>query len=337
METATLQEATERSAINVARAQTARLHGSALEVAADVACLPLSIVNVYFFGERGAGDRSWVLIDAGLAFSGRRIARAAAERFGPHSRPAAIILTHGHFDHVGALPGLAERWDVPVYAHELEMPYLTGRSSYPPPDPAVGGGAMSLLSRLYPRGPIDLGGGVQTLPADGSVLGMPGWRWIPTPGHTAGHVSLFRDTDRTLIAGDAFVTQCQESALGVLSQQRKVRRPPAYYTTDWQTARRSVEMLAQLRPNVAATGHGVPMYGERMRQQLDRLVRDWDRAAVPSHGRYVHQPAITDERGVVSVPPAAFDRQLAVLAGIGFAAVVGGLLIRRWSKQSREA
>ena len=42
---------------------------------------------------------------------------------------------------------------------------------------------------------------------------MPGWRWVHTPGHTAGHVSLFRDADRTLIAGDAFVTTKQESAL----------------------------------------------------------------------------------------------------------------------------
>lgn len=336
MESATLQVTTERSAPNIARAQTARLRGSVLEVVDDVACLPLSIVNVYFFGERGAGDRRWVLIDAGLAFSGRRIAHAAAERFGPDSRPAAIILTHGHFDHVGALPSLAERWDVPVFAHELEMPYLTGRSSYPPPDPAVGGGAMSFLSRLYPRGPIDLGDRVQPLPADGSVPEMPGWRWIHTPGHTAGHVSLFRDSDRTLIAGDAFVTQCQESALGVLAQRRKVRRPPAYYTTDWQTARHSVEMLSQLRPNVAATGHGVPMYGEPMRQQLEHLLRDWGRVAVPSHGRYVQQPAITDERGVVSVPPAAFDRQLAALAGIGIAAGVGALLIRSWSRQSRK-
>lgn len=335
MESATLQGTTERRAANVARAQTARLAGSVLEVTDDVACLPLSIVNVYFFGEPGAGDRSWVLIDAGLAFSGRCIARAAAERFGVDSRPAAILLTHGHFDHVGALLGLAHRWDVPVYAHELEMPYLTGRSSYPPPDPAVGGGAMSLLSRLYPRGPIDLGDRVHPLPADGSVPDMPGWRWVHTPGHTAGHVSLFRDSDRTLIAGDAFVTQCQESALGVLTQSRKVRRPPAYYTTDWQAARRSVEMLAHLRPNVAATGHGVPMYGERMRRELDRLLRDWDHLAVPSHGRYIHEPAITDEGGVVSVPPAVVDRQLAALVGIGLTALMGALLWRGWSRRSR--
>jgi glyoxylase-like metal-dependent hydrolase (beta-lactamase superfamily II) len=311
--------------------------GQVLVVTPDLACLQQPIVNLYFAGHPRGGDRSWALVDAGLAGLDRRIIRAAAERFGQSSRPSAILLTHGHFDHVGALPHLADLWDVPVYAHELEMPYLTGQSSYPPPDPAVGGGAMSFLSRLYPRGPINLGGRIRPLPADGSVPGMPEWRWIHTPGHSAGHVALFRDSDRTLIAGDAFVTVKQESALDVLLlQHQQVRRPPAYYTPDWQAARRSVETLARLRSNVAATGHGLPMYGEPMRQELETLVRHWDRDAVPAHGRYVHHPAITDEHGVRSLPPPVYDPQLIAVAGIGLAAVVGMGLLRWANSRSRE-
>ena len=109
--------------------------------------------------------------------------------------PEAIILTHGHFDHVGSLERLLQLWDVPVYAHTLELPYLTGRSSYPPPDPLVGGGAMAWSSKLYPRGPIDLDGRAQALPDDHTVPGLPGWRWIHTPGHSPGHVSLVRESD----------------------------------------------------------------------------------------------------------------------------------------------
>lgn len=298
------------------------------EPAAGVALLPLSIVNVYFAGPARAGDRQWVLIDAGLATSAGAIRRAAAARFGANSRPSAIVLTHGHFDHVGALKTLAAEWDAPVYAHELELPYLTGRSPYPPPDPAVGGGAMAFLSRLYPRGPIDLCNRMRVFPSDGSVPGMPGWRWIHTPGHTAGHVSFFRDANRTLIAGDAFVTQRQESAWAVLTRKPEVRRPPAYYTPDWPSAKASVVALADLRPNVALTGHGVPMRGTTLLRELDALVRDWDRVAVPSHGRYVGRPAVTDRRGVVSVPPPVADPNVPIVAGVAVAAVAGALVLR---------
>ena len=277
---------------------------AATQVTTNVAYLRDRIVNLFFVGEAGAGEQGWTLVDAGLYGSAERVVRAAEDRFGPGARPAAIVLTHGHFDHVGALETLAERWDVPVYAHELELPYLTGRAAYPPPDPTVGGGAMAFMSRTFPRGPIDLGSRVRTLPADGAVPGMPGLRWLHTPGHSPGHVSLVRDTDRTVIAGDAVITTKQESTLSVLLQRPEVRRPPAYATTDWQLARISVESIAALQPELLATGHGVPMRGPEMRQQLETLAREFARIGIPEHGRYVWQPATAGEDGPIAVPPA---------------------------------
>jgi glyoxylase-like metal-dependent hydrolase (beta-lactamase superfamily II) len=300
--------------------------GRFLLVADDVAGLMQPIVNLYFVGPRGAGDRAWVLIDAGLPGTAWQIANAAAERFGPESRPAAIMLTHGHFDHIGGLPRLADEWDAPIYAHALELPYLTGRSPYPPPDPTVGGG-MARMSPLYPRGPFDFGARVRALPADGAVPHLPGWRAIHTPGHAPGHVSLFRDADRLILAGDAFVTTRQESAVAALTKPLELHGPPAYFTPDWEAARRSVAALAALAPEVAATGHGLPMRGEVLRRELRALANDFDRLGVPTQGRYVGHPAVTDEHGVVSVPPPAPDPFPAFAAG---AAVAGTALFALW-------
>ncbi len=276
------------------------------EVAPDLAYKRLAIVNVAFYGLPGAGDRQWVLIDAGLPGAAGQIANAASERFGPDARPAAIILTHGHFDHTSALKELSERWDAPVYAHELERPYLDGRAAYPPPDPAVGGGLMPLLSPLYPRGPVNVGGRLQPLPADGSVPFMPGWRWIHTPGHAPGHVSLWRDADRALVVGDAFITTAQESVYAVATQQPELHGPPMYFTPDWQSAKSSVERLAALEPEIALTGHGRAMRGAEMRAALHTLARDFDQVAVPAHGKYVLHPANV-ERGTAYVPAQKHD------------------------------
>ncbi len=261
------------------------------EIAPDLAYQRLAIVNVVFYGLPHAGDRNWTLVDAGLMHTAGQIARAARERFGEDSRPAAIIMTHGHFDHVGALEELAQRWDAPVYAHELELPYLNGSLAYPPPDPAVGGGLMARLSPLYPRGPVNAGAHLHTLPADGSVPTMPGWRWVHTPGHTPGHVSLWRESDRTILAGDAFITTRQESAYAALTQNPEMHGPPQYFTPDWVSARASVERLAALDPELAVTGHGRAMRGAGMRDALHTLARDFNRVAVPDHGRYVDTPA----------------------------------------------
>jgi glyoxylase-like metal-dependent hydrolase (beta-lactamase superfamily II) len=299
-----------------ARADTRTRSRSDL-VAPDLACLRTRIVNLFIYGQPGVPSGSWVLIDTGMPGSAAKIIRAAQEHIGPWARPSAIILTHGHFDHVGSVRSLAERWDVPVYAHRLELPYLTGRSSYPPPDPMVGGGALAALARFYPRGPIDLGWRVRVLPEDGSVPGMPGWRWIHTPGHTPGHVSLFRDEDRTLIAGDAFVATKQESAIAVLTQRAEIHGPPAYYTSDWEAARRSVQELAALEPLRAGTGHGPLLEGSKLIVGLQKLARNFDWMAVPLRGRYVRRPAVTDESGVVDVPPPVSDPLPRVLLGVG--------------------
>jgi glyoxylase-like metal-dependent hydrolase (beta-lactamase superfamily II) len=253
-----------------------------------VAGLRILIVNAYVIS-RPSGE--WMLIDCGLPHNASRIRQWAEGMFGQGARPQGILLTHGHSDHTGSVEELAEMWDVPVYAHPLELPYVTGKLKYPPPDPTVGGGVMTLLAKLFPRDPVDLGSRAKGLEQPNTVPGFPEWRWIHTPGHTAGHVALFRESDRVLIAGDAFATTKQESFLAVAAQRPELHGPPAYMTTDWDAARDSVERLAELRPSAVAAGHGRPLAGPEVADSLATLARDFDRVARPAHGRYVNQPA----------------------------------------------
>ncbi|HEY4596278.1 MAG TPA: MBL fold metallo-hydrolase, partial [Thermoanaerobaculia bacterium] len=161
----------------------------------------------------------------------------------------------------------------------------------------------------------------------GGVPGMPGWRWIHTPGHTPGHVSFWRPSDRTLIAGDAFVTTHQESFWAVMTRLQEVWRPPAYFTINWNASRASVQALARLEPEVAGTGHGIPMAGERLRQQLKRLAEHFDEV-MPNDGRYVRQSAGADEDGIYRVPPPRFDPLPPLLVSAGLLAVIGTRLAR---------
>jgi glyoxylase-like metal-dependent hydrolase (beta-lactamase superfamily II) len=293
----------------------ARMSSSPRLIADDVMFLRTMMVNVYLIKE----GTSWLLIDAGLRGYADTIRRAAREFVGSDAPPHAILLTHAHFDHVGSLEALLGIWNVPVFAHPLERPYLTGRSPYPPPDPLVGGGSMALLSRLYPRGPIDITHRFQRLGDGRGLPGLASWQWLPTPGHTAGHVSLYRERDRVLIAGDAVTTTKQESLVAVATQRAELHGPPAYFTQDWRAAGDSLGRIAALEPEVLATGHGEPQAGPAMRRQLRELAARFAEREVPRFGRYGQRPAVTDERGIVSLPPDPLPK---VAAGLVVAAGV---------------
>ncbi|MDQ6654299.1 MAG: MBL fold metallo-hydrolase [Verrucomicrobiota bacterium] len=293
-------------------------------IAPDVGWLPVSFVNVYFLGRPG---EAWVLVDAGLPGRASQIIEAAAARFGAGRAPTAIVLTHGHFDHAGSARQLAEKWGVPIYAHALELPYITGRSAYPPPDPTIGG-AIAFLSRFMPSSPYDFGSRVREL-LPNELPGAPGWEWLHTPGHSPGHVSLFRPNDRTLLAGDAFATMNMDSWTGLVTGRQVLAPGGAPFNCDWGATISSVRKLASLQPNVAGCGHGIPISGNGLPARLERFS---NRLRAPRHGRYIRQPARTDASGVVALPPAPFDpvpfatAASLILAGVALGA---GALDRR--------
>ena len=246
----------------------------------DVYMFTDQIVNVVFIGHPWSNE--FVLVDTGMPKRAEEIIQAAKDRFGEGARATAIILTHGHFDHVGAVIELVEEWDAPVYAHPEEFPYLTGQTSYIRPDSvAEEHGLVAKMSVFFPTDPINLNDHLHVLPADGSVPYLSDFRWLHVPGHSVGQIALFRPHDGLLLSVDAFVTTRQEDLYQVLTQKVEISGPPHYLTTDWKAAKASVLKLQQLAPEYVIAGHGRPVEGAELKEGLDRLVAKWEELALP--------------------------------------------------------
>lgn len=224
-------------------------------------------------------DASWTLIDTGSASCERAIQAAAASVFGAHTPPRAILLTHNHPDHAGSTPALARMWGCLVYVHPEELPLITmDFSAYLPTVKQfahpLDTWVMLPLLRVMPRRwraswhaqATSFQAVARALDPGTGVPGLPDWECIPTPGHTPGHVSFFRPSDRVAITGDAVLTVHLNSVWSFLlwglgRSRPRLAGPPWYTTWNWRAAKASVAAVARLEPRVLACGHGIPMSG----------------------------------------------------------------------------
>ncbi|WP_175987285.1 MBL fold metallo-hydrolase [Bacillus sp. Marseille-Q1617] len=243
--------------------------GQLIEPAPGIHQYTNQVVNLFFIGDYNR----WVLIDAGMPKSADEIMEQAEKLYGKGARPEAIYLTHGHFDHIGSLEKLISVWDVPVYAHREEFPYLTGELDYPTPDPKAGRGMVVKLSpMLFPHEGIDITGKIHSYSDDHQLPHLPGWQWIHTPGHTPGHVSFYHHDSRVLIAGDALITVKQESIAHVLTQKKELDGPPDYLTQDEDLAVQSMKIILNMKPDLLLSGHGMPMTADELNKSIEGLI-----------------------------------------------------------------
>jgi glyoxylase-like metal-dependent hydrolase (beta-lactamase superfamily II) len=185
---------------------------------------PPNAINVYLVGD--------VLVDAGTPRAERRILEQLAGR-----DVRSHLVTHAHADHFGASHAVCDArglalWAGATDADDIEQatpkhtPTAIGRllaKAKPPP-------AHPVARRL--REGDDVGHGFVVLDA---------------PGHTLGHIALWRESDRTLIVGDVFFNI------------RRPGPPPGFLTMDPARNRASMRRLAQLRPALTLFGHGAPL------------------------------------------------------------------------------
>lgn len=292
-----------------------------IQIAPRVHQLNLGFVNAYAI-ESG---ESWVLVD-----SGTKLNLAALQNLEAHfgKAPVALLLTHGHFDHAGSALDLAEQWNIKIYASHLEKPFLVGQSIYPPADPTIGG-PLALVTRVIPQPIFNFTGRLELYPENGELPFLAGWQILDTPGHTPGHVSLWREADRVLIAGDALATADFDSYLGMATQKKQFARGGSPFTPDWEASKKSVGKLADLEPSIVAAGHGQPISGADVPTQMREFERIF---TAPDHGRYVSEAARFDENGVIYLPPAPrddFGKNTAKLGGAAAVLALGAKFLAR--------
>lgn len=185
-------------------------------------------------------DDGLTLVDTGIGSSVSRIKEAMTSLGSRPEDLKKILLTHQHDDHIGGLSGLVE-WapDAEVVASEHEAAVISGRRGF---DPSSNPILRRAMRNAKPPGvPVD------RVIGEGDVVA--GFRVIPTPGHTTGHVSLLRDQDGLLFTADAFGCMPRKLRVGV----RKA------FCTDPAGAKQSAEKLLEEDFRTTLLAHGKPL------------------------------------------------------------------------------
>jgi glyoxylase-like metal-dependent hydrolase (beta-lactamase superfamily II) len=209
-----------------------------------------SIINSYLVEQYG----EVTIIDAGVPGHYKEITRGLAAMGRTIADVHALVLTHGHTDHIGFAERLRRERRVPVSVHEADATLARGEV----PNPAKGYGRIKLGPFLGFLWFTLLHGGLRTPKlhevaafGDGATLDVPGSpRVILTPGHTPGSAALHFPSMGALFIGDAFATYA------VTTGARGPRIAP--FTADAVQAVASLTRLEEISADLVLPGHGDP-------------------------------------------------------------------------------
>ena len=192
---------------------------------------PPNTINVYLVGD--------VLVDSGTPGARKRIlAQLAGRAVRTH------VVTHAHPDHFGSSHAVCEALRIPLWTGAVDAAAVETATPVP-----AAGRVPGLLAKMKmpPAHPV-----ARRL-NEGDTVGD--FAVLDVPGHSPGHIALWRESDRTLICGDVFFNL------------PNLRPPPNVLTADPDRNRKSMRRLAELRPALALFGHGPPL------RDPDRLAR----------------------------------------------------------------
>jgi glyoxylase-like metal-dependent hydrolase (beta-lactamase superfamily II) len=208
---------------------------------------PPFAINVYLMGD--------VLVDAGSRHAAKRILRQLRGR-----TIAAHALTHAHPDHQGSSHEICDRMRIPLWCGELDaIAMQDGRIIERQPRHPIN----FLVGMAFPGPPHPVSWRLR----EGHEIA--GFKVLDVPGHSAGHIAFWRESDRTLICGDVFTNV--DTITGIPG----LHEPRSFFTPDPVRNRASMRRLAALEPELVCFGHGKPLRNpERLKAFADRLRRD---------------------------------------------------------------
>jgi hydroxyacylglutathione hydrolase len=184
---------------------------------------PRDTVNVYVIGD--------VLIDAGMVVDRKRILRQVADR-----AISTHALTHAHPDHYGSSHAVCDALGVPLWCGAADVE-------------AVESGKTVISDRL--KLPAARSHPVARALREGDEVA--GFTVLDTPGHSPGHVSYWRESDRVLICGDVMW------GFNPYLRRGPIREPLGIITPDVRRNRASARRIAALEPALVCFGHGPPL------------------------------------------------------------------------------
>lgn len=209
------------------------------EIASDVHLLrgfPPAAFNVYLIRD---GDR-WVLVDTSTRHAHRRIMRQLPGDL------EAVLITHAHRDHAGAMHTVAKEAGAPVWGSVEDADALEGKAPEPIPEKHRDHPVNRLFAGWWKdRHPV-----ARRL-TEGDVLA--GFEVIAFPGHTPGMIGLWRESDRTVICADTM------RSVNIFTGLPQLGEMPELFTCDLPESRRSIRKLAALEARTVCFGHGRPL------------------------------------------------------------------------------
>jgi hydroxyacylglutathione hydrolase len=207
---------------------------------------PPYAINVYLMGD--------VLVDAASRHARKRILRQLKGR-----TVSGHALTHAHPDHQGSSHAVCEALSIPLWCGERDADAVEdGRIMDRQPRHPLN----SIIGRVFPGPPHPVARRLR----EGDELA--GFEVLDVPGHSAGHVAFWRESDRVMILGDVLTNV--DTVTGVPG----LHEPKSFFTPDPARNRESARRLAALDPALVCFGHGRPLHDPaKLRVFVDRLER----------------------------------------------------------------